>query len=76
VRPPINIRKNINNPKLRWEPAAAHGLFGKLLGTPTIVPARRTPRLPAGDRFAQRAGDNKLQVLLKAINEKISQRMK
>src|SRR5262249_25153118 len=25
----------------------------------------------AGDRFAQRAGDNKLQVLLKSINEKI-----
>ena len=27
--------------------------------------------IPAGDRFAQRAGDNKLQVLLKAINEQI-----
>ena len=27
--------------------------------------------IPAGDRFAQRAGDNKLQVLLKTITEKI-----
>ena len=28
--------------------------------------------IPAGDRFAQRAGDNKIQVLLKAINEQIA----
>jgi hypothetical protein len=33
---------------------------------------RSVAGVPAGDRFAQRAGDNKLQVLLKAINEKIS----
>ena len=32
---------------------------------------RRSPASPLAERFAQRTGDKKLQVLLKAINEKI-----
>src|SRR5260370_7102236 len=32
---------------------------------------RSVSGVPAGERFAQRAGNNKLTVLLKAINEKI-----
>src|ERR1700736_4801385 len=43
--------------------------FAKMLGL--SVENRSVADVPAGDRFAQRAGDNKLQVLLKAINEKI-----
>ena len=43
--------------------------FAKMLGL--SIENRSVAGVPAGDRFAQRAGDNKLQVLLKAINEKI-----
>jgi hypothetical protein len=43
--------------------------FAKMLGL--SIENRSVSGVPAGDRFAQRAGDNKLQVLLKAINEKI-----
>ena len=43
--------------------------FAKMLGL--SIENRCVADVPAGDRFAQRAGDNKLQVLLKAINEKI-----
>src|SRR5437016_6223811 len=43
--------------------------FAKMLGL--SIRSRAVGGIPAGDRFAQRAGDNKLQVLLKAINEKI-----
>src|ERR1700680_945187 len=43
--------------------------FAKMLGL--SIENRDVAGIPAGDRFAQRAGDNKLQVLLKAINEKI-----
>jgi hypothetical protein len=43
--------------------------FAKMLGL--SIENRVVAGIPAGDRFAQRAGDNKLQVLLKAINEKI-----
>src|SRR6266851_5084158 len=43
--------------------------FAKMLGL--SIENRAVAGIPAGDRFAQRAGDNKLQVLLKAINEKI-----
>ena len=43
--------------------------FAKMLGL--SIENRPVAGIPAGDRFAQRAGDNKLQVLLKAINEKI-----
>jgi hypothetical protein len=43
--------------------------FAKMLGL--AIENRPVAGIPAGDRFAQRAGDNKLQVLLKAINEKI-----
>jgi hypothetical protein len=43
--------------------------FAKMLG-----PLHREPSVvgePAAERFAERAGDKKLQVLLKAINEQI-----
>src|SRR6202521_5649134 len=43
--------------------------FAKMLGL--SIENRSVAGVPAGDRFAQRAGDNKLQVLLKGINEKI-----
>src|ERR1700726_3825420 len=43
--------------------------FAKMLGL--SIENRDVAGIPAGDRFAQRAGDNKLQVLLKAINEQI-----
>ena len=43
--------------------------FAKMLGL--SIENRPVVGIPAGDRFAQRAGDNKLQVLLKAINEQI-----
>jgi Family of unknown function (DUF6079) len=43
--------------------------FAKMLGL--SIENRTVAGVPAGDRFAHRAGDNKLQVLLKAINEKI-----
>jgi hypothetical protein len=43
--------------------------FAKMLGL--AIENRPVASVPAGDRFAQRAGDKKLQVLLKAINEKI-----
>jgi hypothetical protein len=43
--------------------------FAKMLGL--SIENRAVAGVPAGDRFAQRADDNKLQVLLKAINEKI-----
>jgi hypothetical protein len=43
--------------------------FAKMLGL--SIENRSVAGVPAGDRFAQRAGGNKLQVLLKAINEKI-----
>ena len=43
--------------------------FAKMLGL--SIENRAVGGIPAGDRFAQRAGDNKLQVLLKAINEQI-----
>ena len=43
--------------------------FAKMLGL--SIENRSVAGISAGDRFAQRAGDNKLQVLLKAINEKI-----
>src|SRR3954464_1008116 len=43
--------------------------FAKMLGL--SIENRAVAGISAGDRFAQRAGDNKLQVLLKAINEKI-----
>src|ERR1700719_1536154 len=43
--------------------------FAKMLGL--SIENRSVAGVPAGDRFAQRAGDNKLQVLLKAINEQI-----
>jgi hypothetical protein len=43
--------------------------FAKMLGL--SIENRPVAGIPAGDRFAQRAGDNKLQVLLKAINEQI-----
>jgi hypothetical protein len=43
--------------------------FAKMLGL--SIENRAVAGIPAGDRFAQRAGDNKLQVLLKAINEQI-----
>jgi hypothetical protein len=41
VAPTINLLKIILNPKLRWEPAASYGIFGKLLGTSAILTARR-----------------------------------
>ena len=43
--------------------------FAKMLGL--SIENRAVAGIPAGDRFAQRAGDKKLQVLLKAINEQI-----
>jgi len=43
--------------------------FAKMLGL--SIENRAVAGIPAGDRFAQRADDNKLQVLLKAINESI-----
>jgi hypothetical protein len=43
--------------------------FAKMLGL--SIENRVVAGIPAGDRFAKRAGDNKLQVLLKAINEHI-----
>src|ERR1700726_1955764 len=43
--------------------------FAKMLGL--SIENRAVAGVPAGDRFAQRDGDNKLQVRLKAINEKI-----
>jgi hypothetical protein len=43
--------------------------FAKMLGL--SIENRSVAGVPAGERFAQRAGDKKLQVLLKAINEKI-----
>jgi hypothetical protein len=43
--------------------------FAKMLGL--TIENRAVAGIPAGDRFAQRAGDSKLQVLLKAINEQI-----
>ena len=43
--------------------------FAKMLGL--SIENRAVEGIPAGDRFAKRAGDNKLQVLLKAINEQI-----
>jgi len=43
--------------------------FAKMLGL--AIENRPVAGIPAGDRFAHRAGDKKLQVLLKAINEKI-----
>jgi hypothetical protein len=43
--------------------------FAKMLGL--SIENRAVAGIPAGDRFAQRAGDNKLRVLLKAINEQI-----
>lgn len=43
--------------------------FAKMLGL--SIENRKIAGEPAGDRFAQRAGDRKLQVLLKSINEKI-----
>ena len=43
--------------------------FAKMLGR--SIENRAVAGVPAGDRFAQRADDNKLTVLLKAINEKI-----
>jgi hypothetical protein len=43
--------------------------FAKMLGL--SIENRPVAGIPAGDRFGQRAGDNKLQVLLKAINEQI-----
>src|ERR1700693_6507893 len=43
--------------------------FAKMLGL--SIENRSVAGVPAGDRFAQRAGDNKLKVLLKTINEKI-----
>jgi hypothetical protein len=41
VAPTINFLKNHNNLNIRWEPAALHGIFGKLLGTPSNATARR-----------------------------------
>ncbi len=43
--------------------------FAKMLGL--SIENRPVAGIAAGDRFAQRAGDNKLQVLLKTINEQI-----
>lgn len=43
--------------------------FAKMLGL--SIENRAVAGVPAGHRFAQRAGDKKLQVLLNAINEKI-----
>lgn len=43
--------------------------FAKMLGL--SIANREIVGTAAGERFAKRAGDNKLQVLLKAINEKI-----
>ena len=43
--------------------------FAKMLGL--SIENRVIAGVPAADRFAQRSGDNKLQVLLKTINEKI-----
>jgi hypothetical protein len=43
--------------------------FAKMLGL--SIENRKITGESAGDRFAQRAGDKKLQVLLKSINEKI-----
>src|SRR6266566_1187800 len=43
--------------------------FAKMLGL--SIENRAVAGIPTGDRFAQRAGDIKLQVLLKAITEKI-----
>ena len=43
--------------------------FAKMLGL--SIANRQVAGASAGDRFAQRTGDNKIQVLLKAINEKI-----
>ena len=43
--------------------------FAKMLGL--SIENRIVAGEPAAERFAQRAGDKKLQVLLKAINEKI-----
>ena len=43
--------------------------FAKMLGL--SIENRVIAGVPAADRFAQRVGDNKLQVLLKTINEKI-----
>jgi hypothetical protein len=39
--PTNNFLKNHNNLNIRWEPAALHGIFGKLLGTPPNTTARR-----------------------------------
>ena len=43
--------------------------FAKMLGL--SIANRTIAGQPAGERFGQRAGDNKLAVLLKAINERI-----
>lgn len=43
--------------------------FAKMLGL--SIENRAIAGVPAADRFSQRAGDKKLQVLLKTINEKI-----
>src|SRR5260221_4233147 len=43
--------------------------FAKMLGL--SIENRAVAGIAAGDRFALRAGDNRLQVLLKTINEKI-----
>lgn len=43
--------------------------FAKMLGL--SIENRSVDGILAGDRFAQRGGDNKLKVLLKAINEQI-----
>jgi hypothetical protein len=39
----LKIHNNLN---IRWEPAALHGIFGKLLGTPPIATARRAVLMP------------------------------
>src|SRR5207248_1315258 len=43
--------------------------FAKMLGL--SIENRPVAGVPAGDRFAQKASDNKLRVLLKAMNEQI-----
>jgi hypothetical protein len=43
--------------------------FAKMLGL--SIANRKIAGLSAGDRFAQRAGNKKVEVLLKTINEKI-----
>jgi hypothetical protein len=49
--PTNNTLKNINNSKIRWEPAVLRGIFGKLLGTSTIAIARpATGNLLAADK--------------------------